>query len=238
MRTIREVSRLAGVSVRTLHHYDAIGLLPPTALTEAGYRLYDDTALARLQTILLFRELEFPLGTIRRILDDPSFDQAAALADQIKLLELRRERLGRLISLARESLKTGVTTMSFDAFDKTELERYAAEVKEKWGGTAAYQEYARREKEDTLGDTAGLTACFAALGGLRRLDPAAPEALDAVRKLQEFITAHFYTCTPEILADLGRMYTADERFRQNIDAAGGDGTAEFVSRAIQAYCEK
>lgn len=113
----------AGVSVRTLHHYDAIGLLlPPTKLTEAGYRLYDNTALARLQSILLFRELEFPLRTIQRILNDPNFDQAAALADQIKLLELRQEQLGRLISLARETLKTGVTPMKFDAFDKTELE--------------------------------------------------------------------------------------------------------------------
>lgn len=101
--TIHEVSKLAGVSVRTLHHYDAIGLLPPTALTEAGYRLYDDTALARLQSILLFRELEFPLKDIKRILDDPNFDQAAALADQIKLLELQQARLGRLITLARET---------------------------------------------------------------------------------------------------------------------------------------
>ena len=95
MMTIHEVSRLAGVSVRTLHHYDAIGLLPPTTLTEAGYRLYDDTALARLQFILLFRELEFPLKDIKRILDDPNFDQSAALEDQIKLLELRRKQLGK-----------------------------------------------------------------------------------------------------------------------------------------------
>lgn len=108
MMTIHEVSKLAGVSVRTLHHYDATGLLP---LTEAGYRLYDDTALARLQFILLFRELEFPLKDIKRILDDPNFDQSAALEDQIKLLELRRKQLGKLIALARETLKTGVTPM-------------------------------------------------------------------------------------------------------------------------------
>ena len=134
--TIHEVSRLAGVSVRTLHHYDAIGLLLPTALTEAGYRLYDDTALARLQSILLFRELEFPLKDIKRILDDPNFDKSAALEDQIKLLELRRKQLGKLIALARETLKTGVTPMKFDAFDKTEQARFAAEVKEKWGDGA------------------------------------------------------------------------------------------------------
>ena len=158
MRTIHEVSQLAGVSVRTLRHYDAIGLLPPTALTEAGYRLYDDTALARLQSILLFRELEFPLKTIRRILDDPGFDQNAALLDQIKLLELRRKRLGKLIILARETMRTGEIPMKFDAFDKTEQERYAAEVREKWGGTAAYQAYQRREKDGSAGDPAQLVA--------------------------------------------------------------------------------
>lgn len=238
MRTIHEVSKLAGVSVRTLHHYDAIGLLPPTKLTEAGYRLYDDTALARLQSILLFRELEFPLRTIRRILDDPNFDQAAALADQIRLLELRQEQLGRLISLARETLKTGVTPMKFDAFDKTELEQYTAEVKKKWGGSAAYQEYVQRKSDSGTGNPAGLMEQFAKLGKLKKLDPAASEAQAGIRDLQKFITGHFYTCTPEILAGLGEMYTTDDRFRRNIDTAGGEGTAEFVRQAIQVYCER
>lgn len=233
MRRIHEVSKLAGVSVRTLHHYDAIGLLPPTALTEAGYRLYDDTALARLQSILLFRELEFPLRDIKRILDDPNFDQAAALADQIRLLELRQEQLGRLIALAREILETGVTPMKFDAFDKTEQERFAAEVKEKWGGTAAYQEYRQHEQDGTAGNPADLMKCFAELGKLKHMAPTAPEVQTAVRVLQQFITDHFYTCTPEILASLGEMYVADERFRRNIDKAGGEGTAEFAAQAIR-----
>ena len=235
MRTVHEVSELAGVSVRTLHHYDAIGLLPPTRLTEAGYRLYDDTALARLQTILLFRELEFPLKDIRQILDDPRFDRAAALEDQIRLLELRRERLGRLIDLARETLKTGGNPMDFDGFDKTGEQRFAAEVREKWGGTAAYQEYQQREK-DGGADTAGLMEQFAVLGRLKGLPAEAAEVQEAVRGLQQFITRHFYTCTPEILAGLGEMYVADERFRRNIDKAGGEGTAEFAARAIRVCC--
>ena len=234
MMTIHEVSKLAGISVRTLHHYDAIGLLPPTTLTEAGYRLYNDTALARLQTILLFRELEFPLKDIKRILDDPGFDQSAALADQIKLLELRRKQLGKLIALARETLKTGVTPMKFDAFDKTEQERFAAEVNEKWGGSAASQEYQQHEQDGTTGDPADLMAQFAALGKLRHLAPTAPEVQAAIRNLQQFITEHFYTCTPEILAGLGKMYVADDRFRQNIDKVGGEGTVEFVAQAIRA----
>ena len=238
MKTVHEVSQISGVSVRTLHHYDAIGLLRPTAVTEAGYRLYDDTALARLQSILLFRELAFPLKEIKRIMDDPQFDQATALEQQIRLLELQQDRLSRLIDLARETMKTGVTHMDFTAFDNSKLEQYAAEVKERWGNTAAYQESAQRPAAEQKDAAAGLMAQFARMGRLRTGDPAGQEAQDAVRDLQEFITKHFYTCTPEILAGLGQMYTADDRFRANIDTAGGEGTADFAGKAIAAYCAK
>ena len=238
MKTVHEVSQISGVSVRTLHHYDAIGLLRPTAVTEAGYRLYDDTALARLQSILLFRELAFPLKEIKRIMDDPQFDQATALEQQIRLLELQQERLSRLIDLARETMKTGVTHMDFTAFDNSKLEQYAAEVKERWGNTAAYQESAQRPAAEQKDAAAGLMAQFARMGRLRTGDPAGQEAQDAVRELQEFITKHFYTCTPEILAGLGQMYTADDRFRASIDAAGGEGTADFAGKAIAVYCAK
>ena len=238
MKTVHEVSQISGVSVRTLHHYDAIGLLRPTAVTEAGYRLYDDTALARLQSILLFRELAFPLKEIKRIMDDPQFDQATALEQQIRLLELQQERLSRLIDLARETMKTGVTHMDFTAFDNSKLEQYAAEVKERWGNTAAYQESAQRPAADQKDAAAGLMAQFARMGRLRTGDPAGQEAQDAVRELQQFITKHFYTCTPEILSGLGQMYTADDRFRASIDAAGGEGTADFAGKAIAVYCTK
>jgi len=238
MMTIREVSKLAGVSVRTLHHYDAIRLLPPTKLTEVGYRLYDDTALARLQSILLFRELEFPLKDIKRILDDPNFDQATTLTDQIKLLELRQARLGRLIILARETLETGVIPMKFDAFSKTEQEKYTAEVKEKWGNTVAYQEFQQHEKGGSTDNPADLMRHFAKMGKLKHLAPTSPEVQTAIRDLQQFITDHFYTCTPEILAGLGQMYVADDRFRWNIDKAGGEDTADFVAQAIAAHCGK
>ena len=238
MKTVHEASQISGVSVRTLHHYDAIGLLRPTAVTEAGYRLYDDTALARLQSILLFRELAFPLKEIKRIMDDPQFDQATALEQQIRLLELQQERLSRLIDLARETMKTGVTHMDFTAFDNSKLEQYAAEVKERWGNTAAYQESAQRPAAEQKDAAAGLMAQFARMGRLRTGDPAGQEAQAAVRELQEFITKHFYTCTPEILAGLGQMYTADDRFRANIDTAGGEGTADFAGKAIAVYCTK
>lgn len=141
MKTVKEVSRITGVSVRTLHHYDAIGLLKPTAVTEAGYRLYDDAALERMQSILLFRELQFPLKDIKRILDAPDFDPMTALAQQVHLLEMQREHLEQLISHAREIQQTGVFSMDFSKFDTSEIEKYTAEAKQKWGKTQAWQEF-------------------------------------------------------------------------------------------------
>ena len=140
MKTVKQVSQVSGVSVRTLHHYDAIGLLKPTRVTEAGYRLYDDTALERLQSILLFRELQFPLKEIGRILDTPGFDRQAALNDQIHLLELQREHIDRLLTDAREMQKNGGKIMSFSVFDKKQQEAFAAEAKQRWGSTDAYRE--------------------------------------------------------------------------------------------------
>ena len=128
--------------------------------------------------------------------------------------------------------------MDFTAFDNSKLEQYAAEVKERWGNTAAYQESAQRPAAEQKDAAAGLMAQFARMGRLRTGDPAGQEAQAAVRELQEFITKHFYTCTPEILARLGQMYTADDRFRASIDAAGGEGTADFAGKAIAVYCTK
>ena len=175
MRTVKEVSKLTGVSVRTLHHYDAIGLLKPATVTEAGYRLYDDTALERLQTILLFRELQFPLKEIKGILDSPVFDPAEALDQQIKLLELQKEHIENLISFARKIKNEGVNEMKFDAFDKTELDQYAAEVKERWGNTKAYKQWEERAGKKTPDElresNAGLMALFAEIGARKELLP-------------------------------------------------------------------
>ena len=238
MRTVHEMSELTGVSVRTLHHYDAIGLLKPTKLTEAGYRLYDDAAVSRLQAILLFRELQFPLKEIKTILAQPNFDVQQALDDQIALLTLQKERLERLIDLARER-KEGVN-MDFSAFDRSKLDAYAAEAKEKWGDTAAYREFEKKGKSAAENNAAGeaLMHILTDIGADRALSPDALAVQEKVQALQEHITKNFYPCTKEILASLGRMYTQDERFRANIDAFGGEGTAEFAARAIEVYCKK
>ena len=240
MRTVKEVSKITGVSVRTLHHYDAIGLLKPTKVTEAGYRMYDDTALGRLQSILLFRELQFPLKQIRAILDSPDFDPAEAIARQIGLLELQRRHIGELIAFAREIQSKGVTTMNFDVFDRKEMEKYKEEVAAKWGNTKAYREFQQKEAAREEGSSRRiaeeLMAMFSELGGLKQLSPDADEVQKKISALQKFITDNYYECTDEILSGLGQMYAEDERFRKNIDRAGGEGTAVFASRAIAVYC--
>jgi len=241
MKTVQQVSKLTGVSVRTLHHYDQIGLLKPAKITEAGYRLYGEEELRKLQSILFFRELEFPLKQIKAFLDDPAFDPRQALDDQIRLLELRAEQLEKLISHARQIQKTGVITMDFSAFDKSKQESYAAEAKRRWGKTDAYKEFEEKtagqtkEQQNAVGD--GLMAIFARMGAIRTADPASAEAQGLIKELQDYITAHYYTCTKQILRGLGMMYIAGDEMTENIDKAGGEGTAQFAHEAIEIYCK-
>ena len=241
MKTVKEVSILTGVSVRTLHHYDAMGLLKPTRVTPAGYRLYDDGALARLHTILLLRQLRFPLKEIKEILDTPGFDPIEALTQQIELLELQRRQLDGLIAHARQIQKTGVMAMNFEPFDCSELETYASQAKARWGHTDAYKESVEKTKSQTHGQLQAtgrdLMDIFARMGALSSKDPASPEAQELVAELQQFITEHYYKCTREILRGLGQLYIAGDSMTENINNAGGDGTAEFAHKAIEVYCK-
>lgn len=242
MMTVHEVSKISGVSIRALHHYDNIGLLPATEVTGAGYRLYDDAALERLQHILLFKELEFSLKEIRDILDSPDFDRDRALEQQIHLLELRKEHLQNLIDLAWGIKAIGVKDMGFEAFDTRKIDEYAAEAKASWGKTDAYKEYeqksAGRSKETQQRLNFEMMEIFAEFGRIKGTEPDGEEAAGLVKKLQGFITENFYTCTDEILQGLGKMYAGGGDFTANIDKAGGEGTAEFANKAIQAYCRK
>ncbi len=239
MMTVHEVSRRTGVSVRALHYYDRIGLLPPAGITEAGYRLYDEENLRRLQSILLYRELEFPLAEIKALLDRPDVDRGTALAQQLCLLEQRREHLDRLIAFTRKLQMQGGDFMDFQAFDKSKLNAYTQEAKKTWGNTAAWAEFeqktAQNSPEDTENAAAGLMGIFTRLGSCRTEDPAAPAVQSLIQELQDFITANYYTCTRPILASLGQMYSAGGEMTDNIDRAGGSGTAEFAAKAIEIF---
>lgn len=241
MKTVHEVSRLAGVSVRTLHHYDAIGLLKPAQLTEAGYRLYDDAALRKLQSILLLRQLRFSLGEIKSLLSSPNFDAREALRDQIRLLELQRAQLDGLIVFARNLLEHGGEPMDFSAFDTTNYDACAAEAKARWGDTAAFRAYEEKTAARSAAEQAAaaerLMAVFADFGKIKTLAPASNEAQAQVAALQRCISEYYYPCTTEILTGLGQMYVGDARFAANIDRAGGEGTAAFAAAAIAQYCK-
>ena len=243
MMIVNEVSRLTGVSIRTLQYYDKIGLLPPADYTEVGYRLYDDETLQKLQIILLFRELEFPLKDIRRIIGSPDFDREKALEQQIHILELKKEHIENLIDLARGVKKSGVKDMTdFTAFDTAKIDDYIAKAREYWGDTAAFKEFEEKNADRTSEENAGINTelmkIFAQFGGMKDMDPASPKVQKQVKKLQDYITDKFYKCTNTILSSLGHAYSAEGEMNRNIDKAGGKGTGEFVDKAIQIYCSK
>lgn len=242
---IREFAKLTGVSVRTLHYYDEIGLLKPCSVDEQnGYRCYDEQSLQRMQEILFYRELDFPLKNISEILSSPNYDKQTALREQKHLLILKKNRLERLINALDSAMKG--ENLSMNVFDNSEFEaqreKYAREAKERWGGTAAYKEsaektagYDKDKWKEVAGGMNDIIAEFAecAKTGAKPSDPSA-QAL--VKKWQDYISENYYACTKEILAGLGEMYIADERFKENIDSQG-EGTAVFMSEAIKAYCE-
>lgn len=241
---IKEIADLTGVTVRTLHYYDEIGLLKPGVVTQAGYRLYNEENLELLQQILFFRELDFPLNEIKEIVTSPFFDKTKALQKHRELLLKKRERLNNLINLTEKTLK-GESKMSFKEFDMTEIEEsmkeYAEEVKERWGSTQAYAQSQKRTASYTKDQWAQIDAevkeIFRTFAGLssQGLPPDSAQAQAAVKRWQDCISNHFYTCSDEMLASLGMMYTGDERFRKNLDEFG-DGTARFMSESIEIYC--
>ena len=194
-----------------------------------------------MQQILLFRALAFSLKEIRGILQSPDFDRNRALEQQIQLLTLKRAHIDNLITFARGLKEIGGTNIDFSAFDTAQMDAYAAQAKAQWQHTPAYQEYAQksngRSKEAAAALANGMMLIFADFGKCKDGDPASPEAQALVKRLQAYISENYYRCTPEMLHALGAMYGAGGAFTENINKAGGEGTAEFAARAIVAYCK-
>ena len=243
--TVSEAARLAGVSVRTLHYYDRIGLLrPETVLPSNGYRCYGEASLLRLRQIMFYRELDFSLDEIKQLMSGGGCDVQSLAGGQKKLLMLKKQRIEQLIDTL-DKIEKGEINMSFDAFDNSEYNKkkdeYASEVKQKWGETDAYKESQSKTKGYTdekwaavngEGDTimSDFGGCMA-----KGFSCDSDEAIELVKRWQEYISRNFYNCTKEILAGLAQMYVCDERFTANIDRFG-KGTAEFMSQAILHYC--
>ncbi|MGE4484752.1 MAG: MerR family transcriptional regulator [Oscillospiraceae bacterium] len=239
--SVGETAKLFDISVRTLHYYDEIGLLPPSELSDSGYRFYADGELEKLQQILFYRELGFPLSEIKTAMSRPDYDRTKALQNRRELLLLKRAHIDAMLRLVEETIggkkmeKPKITTADFDSAKA----KYAAEAKERWGMTDAYRESGKKHaaydaaKEAEIAEKAG--EIFTAFAESMDKAPADMIVQELVARWQAHITEYHYKCTKEILASLGEMYAADERFISNIDRYG-DGTAKFMSEAIREFC--
>lgn len=246
--TVRQVAHLAGITVRTLHHYDALGLLTPAARSAAGYRLYGESDLLRLQQILFFRELGFPLEQVRAILEDPHFDQVRALEGHRQMLALEQDRLARLIATVDKTLarltedKMGMTDEELYAgFSQEQIERYKREAREKYGEQIV-AESERRVKQmprshweaiNAEGEEATQKIAALAKAGRR---PEDPDVQAEVARHFHWVT-NFWQPNAESYAGLGRLYVENEEFRAHYEKYG-PGTAEFMRDAMAHYAER
>ncbi len=249
--TINKIARLAGVTLRTLRYYDKIGLLTPSARTDAGYRLYSDEDVQRLQQILFYRELDFPLAKIEDILNNPAFDRNEALRMQADFLEKRAERYLKLSQLAKDTLLNleGGTEMEnkdmFSGFDydkmMEEQNQYEAEIKERWGNSDAYKISIERTEKYTKEDWERLNKTQ--MNNLKELCDLYnakvphddPRVQAVVEKSHKFIHDTFYPCSLEIFSGLGNMYITDERFTAYYEKFAPE-LAAYYNDAIQHYC--
>ena len=243
--SVGDVADLAGITVRTLHHYDRIGLLSPSARTPAGYRRYAPADLDRLHQVLLYRELGFPLEEIATLLDDPDADPEAHLRRQHRMLRDRLERTEAMVAAVEKEMEArsmgiGLTPEErFEVFGDTDPAQYAEEAEQRWGETDAWKESRQRtrgySKEDWLRIKAESEEIERRLVATLRSGAAADsaEAMDAVEAHRQHISRWFYDCSPEMHAGLGRMYLEDERFTAHYEELA-PGLAEFVSSAVQA----
>ena len=242
MMSVHEVSELTGVSIRTLQYYDRIGVLHPAGYTEAGYRMYDGKDLEKLQQILLFKALEFPLKDIADIVNSTDFDKTKALEQQIELLTLKKEHIENLIMLARGMKARGVRKLNFTAFDTKKLDDYYKRAKDQWKKTPQYVEFSKKsakwtkDDENTLMES--LMQIFVKFGQLKDLDPACKVVQDQVKAYQMFITNNMYKCTDDILYSLGSWLIGGGEVTENVDNLGGKGTSEFAYKAIKIYCNR
>ena len=244
--TVGQLARMAGVSVRTLHHYDQIGLLQPSARTEAGYRLYGEPELLRLQQILFFKEVEMPLEQVRQALDDPGFDQVTALRRHRHLLRQHMERLTRLLNtidrtidrLTEENMPLTDEEL-YEGFSKEEIERYKREAREMYD-PAMVEESERRAKKMSKAEwkTVGAEGEAVTLGlaALANRDPADPEVLKLVARHHAWVE-HFYPCSADMYRGLGQLYVEHPEFRA-FYGKYRPGLADFMSAAMNHYADQ
>lgn len=245
--TVRQIAQLAGVSVRTLHYYDQIDLLKPGQIQENKYRLYGEPELRRLQQILFFRELDFPLQQIRNMLDAPDFSEQNALEDHKKLLQAKKKRIDRLITTIEHTLQSfqgGEQQMKtddmFDAFSMDQIEQYKQEARDKWGHTNAYQQSTRRFKNATQEDYQRIAAnwnrIITAYAGHKKAGKPIthPDVQQTVDEQYAYMQT-FYDCSYEMFRGIADLYVQDPRFTKTYEDVA-PGLAQYVRDSIHEYC--
>lgn len=244
--TVKAVADLAGVSVRTLHHYDEIGLLTPAGTTAAGYRQYSDADLERLQQVLFFKELGFELSAIKTILDRPGFDRRHALATHRELLLKKKRRLETLIRSVERTIDAYERgsemdqQQMFEGFDEAQLQEWKEEAAERWGRERvedSYRRWGRMSKEEQQALVQQGWEAEHALAAMMDLGPDHPDVQAQIAARRQAITDHFYECTLEIWRGLGEMYVADARFEARYEGVK-PGLAAFLREAIRIYCDR
>jgi DNA-binding transcriptional MerR regulator len=242
---VKEVADLVGISVRTLHYYDEIGLLTPEETTESGYRLYSDENLETLQQILFFKELGFPLKKIKEIINSPSFDRHEALVLQQKMLLEKRKRLDKMIATIEKTLQhmKGEIQMTnkekFEGFDFSH-NPYEQEARELWGDEAVDKANAKlgnMTKEEQEAMTKEMNSIYQKLASLRNGSPESDEAQAAIKEWYDFLNNNFGNYSLEAFKGLGQMYVDDVRFTKNIDQFG-EGLAKFMRDAMAVFADK
>jgi MerR family transcriptional regulator, thiopeptide resistance regulator len=243
--TVGRLARLAGVTVRTLHHYDEIGLLSPHERTGSGYRVYSEADLERLQQILFYRELGFPLEEIAIILDDPETDAVGHLRRQHALLLKRSDQLTGMIAAvekAMEAAQVGINLTPeerFEVFGDDDPQRYVVDAEDRWSGTAEYEQarrktasYTREQWKEAVGQQRANGQALAA--AMRSgVEAGSPAAMDLAEEHRQLITRWFYDCSYEMHRKLGELYVDDPRFTANFEGVA-PGLAVWVREAIDA----
>ena len=244
--SVNEVAKETGVTIRTLHYYDKIGLLSPSTLSEANYRYYSKEDIDKLQQILFYKEVGFELKAIKSMMDAPAYSKEQALKRHRNLLLLKRKRLDKLILLVEQSLK-GEETISFQAFSEEEImklqKEYYKEAAQRWQHTPAFKEYQQKHpngENSSEWKTFDLAAqkIFGEIFTSIDEAPSHPDVQAAIEEWRNFITEHYYDCKIEIFRSLGLLYVEDERFEATINRYGDDRLARFISEAIAIYCDE
>ena len=240
-KTVNEVAKLTGITVRALHYYDEINLFKPSDNTSAGYRLYSNEDIETLQQILFLKEIGFELKKIKDIIHNPQFDKIRALKSHKKILVLKKQRIEELIKLIENKLD-GKSDISFSEFDESIIiakqKEYHEEVKRRYRDTHAYKEFQEKQSErnNEFPDIdKKAREIFGNIASCMELPPSCEKVQYYISLWQNFITENYYNCTDEILQGLASMYVEDERFKKYINSISNN-LAQYINDAINFYC--